>query len=240
MTVADDTRFEYRLRESPRARGVRLRVSMEHGLEVVVPRGFNLERVPRLLEQKRRWINAALERARAQRALYGYDAPWALPSVISFPAFGVHWPVRAQATSSTSVRVQQGTDALVLSGAVDDEAACRAALGRWWLRAADEHLRPRLMQVSERTGLYHRGLSVRRQRSRWGSCSPQGAINLNAKLMFQPTALVEYVMIHELCHLREMNHSARFWALVERHDPDYKVNDRALNDAWKRVPIWAR
>jgi predicted metal-dependent hydrolase len=62
---------------------------------------------------------------------------------------------------------------------------------------------------------------------------------LNAKLLFLPPELVDYVMIHELSHLAEMNHSKRFWALVERHDPRFRILDRQLRDMWKEVPRWA-
>ena len=81
-------------------------------------------------------------------------------------------------------------------------------------------------------------MSVRRQRTRWGSCSTQGTISLNVCLLFQSPAVVRYLMVHELCHRRHMNHSRRFWALVESFEPDWKPLDVELLQGWRKVPAW--
>ena len=90
-------------------------------------------------------------------------------------------------------------------------------------------------------GLYNERLIlslIRRQRSRWGSCSTRGTISLNCCLMFQRPQVVRYLMIHELSHTVQMNHSRRFWQTVSRHCPDYRRLDRELLDGWRRVPSW--
>jgi predicted metal-dependent hydrolase len=232
--------FDYQLRKSARARRVRLRVSMQHGLEVVVPARFNPARVPALLHEKREWIRAALERAATNRMLSGYDATWRLPDVIHAKAIDSTWQVLANASKMRGVKVREHeSGTLVVTGNIDDAERCRTALARWLVCQAHEHLLPRLAMLSARIGVRYRRASIKRQRTRWGSCSANGAINLNAKLMFQPPDVVDYVMIHELCHLREMNHSKRFWSLVAGFDSDYRAHDRALRDGWTHVPHWA-
>jgi hypothetical protein len=232
------TTLDYCLRESRRARRVSLRVTPEHGLEIVVPSGFNPARLPSILEPKRAWIRAALERIAPVRELLGYGAAWRLPSEIHLAALGRTWQVIARA-SSAGVRLRARGDTLEVRGRVNDECACRAALARWLLRQAREHLLPRLRELSARTGLRYRRAGIRRQRTRWGSCSRHGTISLNARLLFLDPALVDYVLLHELCHLRELNHSRRFWALVAAHDAGFRAHDRALREGWKRVPRWA-
>src|SRR3990172_3665456 len=88
-------------------------------------------------------------------------------------------------------------------------------------------------------GLPYQRALIRRQKTRWGSCSRDGTISLNAKLLFLSPETVNYVMIHELCHRVELNHSPRFWRLVERHCPDFRRINAQRRDLWKAVPHWA-
>jgi predicted metal-dependent hydrolase len=87
-------------------------------------------------------------------------------------------------------------------------------------------------------GLPYRRLAIRRQRTRWGSCSTRGTISLNCCLLFQRPEVVRYLLIHEMSHVRHMNHSARFWELVSRYCPDFRRLDRELLDGWRCVPSW--
>ncbi len=234
--------FEYRLRESSRARYVHLRVSPEQGLEVIVPEGYKRAAdIPRLLERKRRWIHAALERAEINRKFLDPEAAWRMPVQITLPALGKSWEVRTRATNAAGARLRAiATDCLEISGRIDDERACWTALGRWLVRQAHEHLVPRLQVLGKQTGLRHRHVCVRRQKTRWASCSRHKAISLNVKLLFLSPELVAYVLLHELCHTVELNHSKRFWILVERHCPDYRQRDAMLREMQERVPHWAR
>lgn len=96
---------------------------------------------------------------------------------------------------------------------------------------AAERLIPRMLQLASGHALQVRRVTIRNQRSRWGSCARSGAIALNFRLVQMPPAICEYVLIHELMHLEEQNHGRRFWALVERACPDYRVAE-----GWLRGP----
>lgn len=232
--------FEYRLRESARARHVRLRVTPQSGLEVVVPRGYNPARIPDMLEQKQAWIRAALERTETERKLHGPEPVWRLPDAIELPALGQAWQVTAKETDApwTAAR-ETGPGQLLIHGRIMDEYASRGALARWLTRQACAHLVPHLEELSRQLGLAFRHVYIKRQRTRWGSCSHHKAISLNAKLLFLDPVLVRYVMVHELCHLAEMNHSPRFWSLVQKHHADFRAHDKQLRKGWKSVPCWA-
>jgi predicted metal-dependent hydrolase len=80
---------------------------------------------------------------------------------------------------------------------------------------------------------------VRGQRTRWASCSGHGTISLNYKLLFLPAHLVGYILMHELCHTRHMNHAEKFWALVMSFEPACKSHDKELRKSWQLVPAWA-
>ena len=95
-------------------------------------------------------------------------------------------------------------------------------------REAAERLIPRLHELAAEHGLTVGRVSIRNQRSRWGSCSRNGAISLNYRLVLMPAAVADYVLIHELMHLQQQNHGVRFWRLVERACPDYRESERWL------------
>jgi len=232
--------FNYRVRVSPRSRNVRLKVTLQHGLEVVVPRGYDEGKIPSLLKRKKQWINSALERAESYRKFFEPEPAWRMPIHINLPAIGAIWHVTARQTDLSWVAVRKIYEGqLLVFGAIDNEQACRAALARWLQRQAHENLVPRLKEISARLGFKFRRTYIKRERTRWASCSRHKAITLNAKLLFLQPELVRYVMVHELCHLAEMNHSKRFWALVQRSHTDYHVHDKGLREGWKRVPSWA-
>jgi len=232
--------FDYRLRVSPKARHIRLRVTVQGGLEVVVPRGYDQTKIPKLLEKKKHWIRAALDRAEENRKFFEPEPAWRLPIQIKFPSVGVVWHVEKKESEAEWAAVREvGEGRLLVFGQIDDQKESREALGRWLMRQTREHLIPRLQTLSLKTGLKYKRVFVKRQRTRWASCSRHGTISLNAKLLFLPSQVVDYVMIHELCHTREMSHSRRFWDLLEQQFPGYREFDDQLRKMWKTVPRWA-
>ena len=114
----------------------------------------------------------------------------------------------------------------------------RQQLRSWILREARIHLEPWLFRVAEVVGEGPKRVQIRLQRTRWGSCSAQRTVSLNAALLLLEPELVRYLMVHELCHLRWLNHSHRYWRLVERFEPDFRALDRRLAKAWTTLPPW--
>ena len=106
----------------------------------------------------------------------------------------------------------------------------RGEIERDMRQLARERLVPRLHALAAQHGLTVSRITIRNQRSRWGSCSRAKAIALNFRLVQMPPEVCEYVLIHELMHLRQQNHGPRFWALVEQACPDYRAAER-----WLRV-----
>jgi predicted metal-dependent hydrolase len=107
------------------------------------------------------------------------------------------------------------------------------------MREAHATLAPWLAGLAAKSGLHYERIQIRRQRTRWGSCSRNGTISLNACLLFQPPAVANYLLIHELAHTAHMNHSRRFWKLVEKLEPEWRQLDAALTGGWRGVPSWA-
>ncbi|MDX1406180.1 MAG: SprT family zinc-dependent metalloprotease [Woeseiaceae bacterium] len=225
----------FSVRESGRAKRLSIKVFPRGGVEVVVPRRTKPREVQEFVSENREWI----ERARASFAADHDPESFALPQQIRLPAIGKSVRVRyLEQPHRKSIRYNCSQGVLTLSGRTGDEAQCVAAIRRWLAATAKREFAPMLAALSALTGSPYTKMHVRAQRSCWGSRSSSGTISLNLCLLFVEPALLRYLMIHELCHARHMNHSRRFWQRVGRFEADYKRLDRALGEAWRKVPAW--
>jgi len=239
LELADGRRLAYRITVSPRGRCVRLRLSARNGLVVAVPRSFDRAGLDAIVRGKRDWVAHHLERFEQARPLPVDPASLAPPRAIDLPTLGESWQIEYRQTSGKTVSVRTDEPGrLLVIGAIADETARRAALLRWLARRGRETLPPWLARLAEETGLRFAATRIKGQRTRWGSCTAKGVINLNYKLLFLPPEWVRYVLVHELCHTRELNHSARFWRLVHRWEPDAAAIRGRLREAWQRLPAW--
>jgi predicted metal-dependent hydrolase len=231
--------LDYTVRVSERARRVRLLVTPREGLVVVVPRRFPVSRVPAIVAEHATWARRMLGRTEEHRTHLAEHADAPVPDRVAMPGIGLVWTVETRPGPGPGVRGRARGDVLTLTGQVDDRDACFAALRRAVSRAAAERLPLMLGGVEAETGWSATRVSVRHQRTRWGSCSAAHAVSLNESLAFLPQRLVRYVLVHELAHTVRLDHSPQFWALVEAHDADWKTARRDLRDAWRHVPVWA-
>lgn len=221
------------VRFSARARRLSVRVLRNARVEVVAPRRTSARRIAQFLGRHQDWIERQLSRARELTAAAGPFPPPAL----DLPALGEHWKIHL-AGGTGRLRIRELTHGVLTILGEGDNAALQAALRRWLMR----HAKPRIaMQLSAlvRSGdPAYRRLSLRCQRSRWGSCSARGTISLNIAMLFQCADVARYLMIHELTHLAHPNHSAHFWRAVATRCPDWRALDRELTGGWRRVPPW--
>lgn len=223
-------------------RYVRLRITPHQGLVITAPKGCRLDKIEEIIIDKHNWISrhqSLIDVAKqAQRA---QNRPQ-LPETLDLPAIGEEWVVEYRPTTLSMVRVKEDAKSgtLIVYGAVKDKKRCMQALHQWLRMKAQVNLPLMLAEVAEKTGLSYRGISIRNQTARWGSCSSRRIISLNQKLLFLPEKLAHYVLVHELCHTRHMNHSAAYWAEVAKHLPTYRKLDNALQNAWQEfIPSWA-
>jgi len=231
--------LDYTIRRSPRARHVWLRFTGSGELVVVVPRRFDVLRVPGVVESNREWIQRAGMRVAARREASALADSCALPDRIHLPAVGREWTVEYRATGASRVTAVERPDSrLVVTSATGDVEACRAALVRWLYRVAKAQLVVRVHEIAAEAGFTVGRIAIRSQSTRWASCSRQATISLNVRLLFVDHELVRHVMLHELCHTVRMDHSRKFWALFERYDPDWHEHRRRLRAEWKCVPGW--
>jgi predicted metal-dependent hydrolase len=204
-------------------------------VEVVVPNRTSAATVQAFVEAHRDWIRDA----RAEFAKDHVPEPFALPVSVRLPAIDRAFCVRYERDSGDkTVRYRVVGNTVVLSGRTSDESLCVKSLKRWLTALAKKEYLPRLQALSAETGNPFRKMHVRGQKTCWGSHSSTGTISLNYCLMFLEPQHLRYVMIHELCHARHMNHSTRFWRMVGSFERNYRTLDKDLNTCWKRIPTW--
>jgi predicted metal-dependent hydrolase len=225
----------FSVRESGRAKRLSIKVFPRGRVEVVVPKRTKPADVREFVAAHRDWVI----KAKAQFAADHPPEPFVLPRAIRLEGIERCFAVRYEPQDGAKTVKYRSTEGrLVLSGRTGDEKLCVAALKRWLSSVARAEFMPRLSTLSALTGNSFLKMHVRGQRTCWGSHSSSGTISLNYCLMFLEPAHLRYVMIHELCHARHMNHSRRFWSLVGRFEPDYRKLDKDLNSSWKKIPTW--
>ena len=232
--------MDYRVRISPRSRRVHLNLSARDGLTIVIPRGFDARRVPAILEARKGWIEKHLRRFSEAARFIAETPPDILPETIDLPALGEIWHIAYRSTEAQDVVELKaiGSGELAVSGAVDDRAACRSVLKRWLRGRAAERLAPLLARLAEENGFRYNRVTIRSQKTRWGSCSARKTISLNCHLLLLPPDVVRYVLLHELCHTVFMNHSEKFWLLLDGFEPNSKAMRRRMRGGWKDLPAW--
>jgi hypothetical protein len=229
--------LDYTVRESPKAKHVSLKISLAGNLEIVVPQGFDRTHIPAILRQKQRWIHRVTQRVMAQHSLS--DACCDRPTQLDLKAIGQTWQIDYHPTPLPGVRIAEHNNSqLVLLGSTGDRTLCHIALRQWTVNHARMHLLPWLHRLSQELHLPYQQAAIRHQKTRWGSCSARQSISLNCKLLFLPTEVTHYVLIHELCHTVHLNHSKAFWRLVAECEPNYHLLDRSLRDLRYLVPRW--
>jgi len=224
----------YEFRRSKRAKRLQIRVLPMGKVEVVLPQGCSEQRGHALVRERADWILRALKKV----AGHAPEINLSFPAELNFPAINETWMITREVDNHpTLVKLRESGDSLIISGAALQDDLCIGVLKKWLAQKGKEELVPWLDRVSREVKLPYEKVSVRGQKTRWGSCSSQKNISLNYKLLFLTPEQVRYLFIHELCHTRYMNHSKAFWSLVSKCEPDYKWLDKSLHRAMReQVP----
>ncbi len=219
--------YPFRIRASTRRRTLALELRPDGALTVATPAACPLAVIREFVASQRSWI----DRQRARLASLPAVRP-ALAHGTPLPFLGAVLTLHLHTTAGRRTECRRDGDTLIVQ--TGHPAGLQRAVEGWYRRAAETHFQERLAHFGERIGCAPKRLTVRAARTRWGSCSARGTISLNWRLMQAPPALVDYVVVHELCHLRVPNHSPRFWAEVARILPHWRELRAALHapGAW--------
>ena len=231
----------YAFKRVPRRRHVHILVNDEGTIEVRAPWRFSLAKARELLRENAQWVMQSLDSVREKLAQRPRLVTGAHLRLLD-ESLRLDVRPRAQVDLFSNARSwrgrveRRGTVLRVSTTSLGDDEL-RALIESWYRREAATHLAGRVEHYSPRLGVRPSRVTIRGQRSRWGSCSGKGTVSLNWRLMMVPGALADYVVVHELCHLRHMDHSPRFWAMVSGAIPDYQHCRRGLDALQGRLPL---
>jgi predicted metal-dependent hydrolase len=217
--VTGTRRVRLYLVRNPRARRYILRLRPDGTARVTIPRGGSITEGKQFAERNAPWIERQILK---QTLRPTRPATWHLGTEIYFR--GERMRLEAGNNSQTG-SITFGSE---LVRVVDAQGDLRAAIERHLRKLAAEELPARVLELAAAHQLSVHRVTVRNQRSRWGSCSRRGTISLNWRLVQAPRFVRDYLILHELAHLREMNHSRRFWSEVERLCPTFREAERWL------------
>lgn len=216
----------YSIRRSRRARRLRIVVTLE-SVEVVAPQRTWRPLIDAFVHANRTWIRGRVEDLRRRVASGELHPPprrFVTGERILFRGRRLRLTVEPAEVSSTELVYRSAFHVRVPRhlSSEDREREARACLEEWFDRRICGDAREIVARHSRRLGSTPSGIRIGNQKTLWGSCSSRGVISLNRNLVAAPRRILEYVIVHELAHLRERNHGPAFWRLVESLLPDYR------------------
>lgn len=225
----------YTIRVAPRAKRVTLRVQPGLGLVVSIPKRFPKRDIPEVLAEHDAWIRATLDDMEAQTPEAHKHWP---PELLDLKAIGETWRLHFNASAGR----MDGSNLPLVDVHLPIDSSDRQAVAK----ACAELLKKRARRVLPSWvchlalphGLKVEKISIRGQRTVWGSYSSSGTLSLNYKLLFLPPRYVDYVLLHELAHTRYLDHSPKFWQFLFSMDPQAEYLDATMNEVSQVVPPW--
>ena len=226
VIVADSRRLEYTLIQTVRS-SVLFQALPEGAIRVYAPKGMRLRDIDQMVRER---ADQLIRMGRAVDQKLSEDRknhPVGEGSTLMIE--GVPHVIRLSEGARVRASAEDGAFRLTLPRPGDDEAV-RAAIRATLSEQALGRIRERIEHYAPLIGKTPGRVTIREQKTRWGSCSSKGNLNFNWKLIMAPPSVLDYVVVHELCHLWEFNHSPKFWALVEQQMPDYRVWKKWLKE----------
>ncbi len=209
--------FTVQVVKSNRRKTMALKVN-RHGVAIHIPSLLPLSLAQNFVDKKSSWIKAKLHQQSQQVVI---EKQFDDGEILLF--FGEAYSLQLR-NAPSKILISISDDHIVCQARLDKvtKSAIRTAVITWYKQQAENYLEKRSEQLSDLTGLQAQSITVKTYRARWGSCTLSGHIQYNWKLIMAPPNIIDYVIIHELCHTRHHNHSTAFWQLVATYMPDYR------------------
>jgi predicted metal-dependent hydrolase len=234
LAIPKENASLFSLRHSKKAKRLIFKHSIRNGFEIVLPLFYDDNWVLETVTTNKPKIeNRLIEIKEARTELK--------PTTIRLPLLGISWKVIYRETNEKDLNaITETQTTLEVSEKTEDTFWTSTVLQQWLHAKALVYLPKHLDDVSAKLKLPYNNVRIKRQKTLWGSCSSKGNINLNRNLMLMPSEVVDYVLHHEIVHLKVLSHSSKFWKELERSFPDYKKSIKQLKYfVGNKIPEWA-
>lgn len=220
--------MKYTHRKHHKAKNLTIKIDDEGNIIVTTPRWISERRVEKFLDEKRDWIEQSISKIQRKKPL--------LDTKNEVMLFGKKYPKRIIADANTALGITLKNGELLINQLHLNETKQTALKIQRFLRStAEKYLLPRTHQIGKHMKIEFGKITLREQKTRWGSCSNHGNLNFNWRLVHHPTPVIDYVIVHELAHRVHLNHSTNFWKLVEKFQPEYRIHEGWLK---RKGKVW--
>ena len=235
VIILGGTRVAYGVRRSQRAKRIRMTIEENGDLVVTLPSRGRLKDIPPVLRAHQSWILRKIEESQNKKRI---APPFELKNGAKLPVLDRYYRLILQATKGKRAHWYFEANQLFISASTFDSTLVYRGVESWYRKMAGFFLEDRVPYWAEQLGVTPKCIRVKNQRSLWGSCSKKANLNFNWRILLLSPETADYLIIHELAHLKELNHSGKFWDIVQTFCPDYKFHKAELRkkDSWLRFP----
>lgn len=206
----------YTHKTHPRSRSIKIKVEANGEVVVVTPKRFSQRAVDRFVSEQQSWIEAQIQKIQQKKQFTETDTTICI--------FGNKYQKKFVQDENITAGISIHNSSFIINTPPHrhlDKKQQQDKIDRFLRNTAEKYIVPRTHQLGEKMSTTFGKITLRQQKTRWGSCSSKGNLNFNWRLVHAPTHIIDYVIIHELAHRTHLDHSTAFWNLVEKYDPDY-------------------
>ncbi len=206
--------IHYQLQRHRRSQNIRIKIEANAQVVVVAPHDCPLHFINMFVEKNEDWITRNIAKIQQHSALRDTH-----PNEVMI--FGQIYQKHITFSSSFPIGVHIQEKNMIINPVTNSDSSIQKLIDQFLKNTATKYIVPRTHQLANTMNIHFRDITLKNQKTRWGSCSSQGNLNFNWRLVHSPPEVIDYVIIHELAHRKEMNHSPKFWQIVAQFDPEH-------------------
>ncbi len=231
----DGTRIAYRIRKSHRAKNIRMTFEDADHLVVTLPYQCRLKEAESVLLEHKNWILRKIKESQTKRKI---PPPFLLTDGAQLPVLDKAYPLSLSVQNQKRARWDFQHNTLNITAHQLTPSIISRGVMHWYRTMARLFLEDRVPYWAKKINVSPINIRVKNQRTLWGSCSRKANLNFNWRILLLSNQAANYLIIHELSHLKELNHSPNFWQHVQEYCPEYRIHKAELKhkNAWLKYP----